>query len=370
MHLPNPADPSKAMKDLDDRGETWEAERNAPVSDVLTALFVNPIRSQGQLDQADPDSPLLRENHSRSAILFGPPGTSKTTLVQCIAGALGWNYLEVHASSFVVDGMESVHERADWIFSRIMELDRCVVLFDEIDELVREREDRETQVYSRFLTTSMLPRIAELWKQAKVLFFVATNSFKYFDFAIARNQRFDARLFVAPPSFRKKVKKLLEFAEVREITGINQEHVEKALRDDQGDLALLSLLRFDQLAELGKCLRDNKEGGVVNRATLQDCLARFRSRIQQTYPPEQFRTDRVRTDRDQQRIALVAFDDELVSLPVDLDFYSRDGGKYYYSIDDPWSLRPDFDGNGWTATRVEPASYRVEKHKTLDQGLG
>ena len=165
--------------------------------------------------------------------------------------------------------MESVHQRADWIFSRLMELDRCVVLFDEIDELVREREDRDTQVYSRFLTTSMLPRIAELWKQGRILYFVATNSYKYFDFAIARNQRFDARLFVAPPSFRKKVKELIRYAEVKEIVGVNQDHVEKALRDDQGDLGLLALLRFDQLAELGKYLKDNKEGDAADRATLR-----------------------------------------------------------------------------------------------------
>ena len=40
VRLPDPADPIKAIKDLDERGETWEAESRAPVSDVLAALFI------------------------------------------------------------------------------------------------------------------------------------------------------------------------------------------------------------------------------------------------------------------------------------------------------------------------------------------
>jgi SpoVK/Ycf46/Vps4 family AAA+-type ATPase len=357
VRLPDPADPAKAIETLRQRGETWEFEGKAPVSDVLAALFINPMKCHRNDDRASPDSPLLADNHSRSAILFGPPGTSKTTLVESIAGALGWSYLEIHASSFVVNGMESVHQRADWIFSRIMELDRCVVLFDEIDELVREREDRESHVYSRFLTTSMLPKIAELWKQRRVLYFVATNSFKYFDFAIARNQRFDARLFVAPPSFEKKLKELRAYADVK----INQNKVEKALQDGRANLGLLALLRFDQLPELGRRLKAQAAGKETYGDLLDECLAEFRTRIAESYPPENFQKDRRRTDRDQQRIAVVVFDRELGAESEIFRQHFVDGKQFYYSIDDPWTLNALIEGDGWRATKVGPASYHVEK---------
>jgi hypothetical protein len=93
-----------------------------------------------------------------------------------------------------------------------MELDRVVILFDEIDELVRERE-MEPDQFGRFLTTSMLPRLAELWKARKVIYFVATNHIEYFDRAVTRSERFDAIIFLSPPSFdgkRREVLRLLE----------------------------------------------------------------------------------------------------------------------------------------------------------------
>src|SRR5262249_53914110 len=143
------------------------------------------------------------------------PGTSKTALVEQIAYALDWRFIEIHAGDFVAKGYQEIGQTADDIFSILMELDHCVILFDEVDELVRERAFRNPQqeqasadMFGRFLTTSMLPKLAELWKQRKILYFVATNHLEYFDEAIKRSQRFDAHLFVAPPSFEKKKKVL------------------------------------------------------------------------------------------------------------------------------------------------------------------
>ena len=50
----------------------------------------------------------------------------------------------------------------------------------------------------------MLPKLAKLWDQRRVLFFVATNDVDAADAAIKRTQRFDARVFVAPPAFHVK----------------------------------------------------------------------------------------------------------------------------------------------------------------------
>jgi hypothetical protein len=56
----------------------------------------------------------------------------------------------------------------------------------------------------------MLPRLAELWKARKVIYFVATNHIEYFDRAVTRSERFDAIIFLSPPSFEIKCKRILE----------------------------------------------------------------------------------------------------------------------------------------------------------------
>jgi SpoVK/Ycf46/Vps4 family AAA+-type ATPase len=186
---------------------------------LLGSIFINPLveltsPSSGDPDKPliDPDKPLIDDKFARSAILFGPPGTGKTTLVSGVADAIGWKYIELHPSHFVSEGLSKVQRTADLIFSELMEVDHAVILFDEIDELVRER-DLEPDQFGRFLTTSMLPRLAELWAARKVMYFIATNHIDYFDRAVTRSGRFDAIIFLSPPSFQAKkveIEKILQ----------------------------------------------------------------------------------------------------------------------------------------------------------------
>lgn len=195
-----------ARQEINSRGRTWGSGK-VPVSDRLWTMFINPIRMHECTDKLEPDSQPIAKDHARSAILFGPPGTSKTTLVRSVADVLEWQYVEIHASHFVAAGLTQVQKTADTIFRQLLELDHTVVLFDEIDELVRERE-MEEDAFGRFLTTSMLPKLAELWAARKILYFVATNHINYFDSAIIRSHRFDALVLVSPPSFKAKVQEL------------------------------------------------------------------------------------------------------------------------------------------------------------------
>src|SRR5260370_9351808 len=54
----------------------------------------------------------------------------------------------------------------------------------------------------------MVHRTGELWKGRKVMYFVATNHIEYFDRAVTRSERFDAIIFMSPPSFQAKTRKL------------------------------------------------------------------------------------------------------------------------------------------------------------------
>ena len=91
----------------------------------------------------------VKLQHRRSALLFGPPGTSKTTLVQAVAETLEWPYVEITPSDFLREGLGQIYEEANRIFEDLMDLSGVVILFDEMDALVQRRGAGEGQAVGR-----------------------------------------------------------------------------------------------------------------------------------------------------------------------------------------------------------------------------
>jgi SpoVK/Ycf46/Vps4 family AAA+-type ATPase len=86
----------------------------------------------------------------------------------------------------------------------LSECEQVVVLFDEIEELVRER-GVAGEALSRFLTTAMLPKLAALSNRRRIVYLVATNHLEVFDAAIRRPGRFDMILPVNTPTAEAKL---------------------------------------------------------------------------------------------------------------------------------------------------------------------
>jgi hypothetical protein len=153
---------------------------------------------------------------SRSALLFGPPGTSKTSVVKAVAQRVNWTYIELSPSDFLRDGLPNIYGVANEIFDDLKDLRDVVVLFDEMDALARNREDdtaddHPLDITQQFLTTSMLPKLAQLHDQRDLLFFMATNFQGRFDAAIKRPGRFDLLLLLGPPSWQRKLGDIGQF---------------------------------------------------------------------------------------------------------------------------------------------------------------
>lgn len=268
---PSQPSPDAARTLLSNRGNTWPTSDSQTVGRQLAMLFLNPIdATSNERPTIDHDRPLIDE--SRSAVLFGPPGTSKTTLVESLAGCLSWDYVEVHASDFLSEGMDRVPAKADAIFARLMELDHCVILFDEIDELIRVRDPGSSAPFGRFLTTSMLPKLAKLWNQRRVLFFVATNDIEAADPAIKRSQRFDAAMFVAPPAFEKKIERLAALGTPISLTIAEVEDSLAGEDSADPDLGVFAMLRWDQLDDLSHRLRVAERNGTPANEALRGTL--------------------------------------------------------------------------------------------------
>eukprot|EP01041_Mallomonas_annulata_P009233 gene9233-19148_t len=137
---------------------------------------------------------------SYSAILFGPPGTAKTTICTSIAAALGWNFLTIDTADFLADGLQNIASRMTYVFDRLRALERTIILFDEVEEFCLDRENPNLAMESRMLTTAMLTQLNDLRRQQASAFIVATNRLRSFDAAVTRPGRFDMLLFVGTPN--------------------------------------------------------------------------------------------------------------------------------------------------------------------------
>jgi SpoVK/Ycf46/Vps4 family AAA+-type ATPase len=187
-----------------------------------------------------------------SVLLFGPPGTSKTQLTRAVASKLNWPLVELDPSIFLSDGIEKIYERAEEIFEDLRQLSTVVVLFDEMDALVQTRgeSNQPLDVTSRFLTTSMLPKLARLHDNGKLIFFFATNYPENFDPAIKRPGRFDILVCVGPPNWRSKIdgldKLLPKIKKVGDRDTIKTKLNNLTKKANTNQLELLDLLTFKE----------------------------------------------------------------------------------------------------------------------------
>ena len=136
-------------------------------------------------------------------LLYGPPGTSKTTLVTALAERQKWDLLSLSPSDFVADGLDKIEFRSRKIFSDLMRVDRCVILMDEMDSLFRDRRifADEPGTIIEYVIPAFLPKLQELREYASnrdVAVFYVTNYHENIDGAISRGGRIDSHLIVLP----------------------------------------------------------------------------------------------------------------------------------------------------------------------------
>ncbi len=199
---PNPA----AFDNLYQPEVPLTEEKPMLLGDFLREGLLEPLRMPGPVltyslvRSADPHS------KARSGILFGPPGTGKTSYVRKVAEYLGWPLVVLDPSVFADEGLPLIATVASRVFAKLLELEDTVVFFDEMDALMHTRTDAAGSFEQRFLTTSLLPKLQALADRAGCLFFVATNHFDTIDRAAQRPGRFDFKLQVLPPSYDEKLR--------------------------------------------------------------------------------------------------------------------------------------------------------------------
>jgi transitional endoplasmic reticulum ATPase len=132
----------------------------------------------------------------KAAVLFGPPGTGKTTFVKAVAGRLEWPFVELFPSRLAAEG---AHGRAGALrdfFEAARDIERLVLFIDEVDEIAGRRCARPD---TEGVTNELLKAIPPFRAHDDRLLVCATNSVRDLDPALLRPGRFDYVLPIGPP---------------------------------------------------------------------------------------------------------------------------------------------------------------------------
>jgi hypothetical protein len=134
----------------------------------------------------------------RAIVLFGPPGTGKTTFAKGIASRLNWPFVEIEASEIAGEGPEREAKLLADSFGRARtDLASAVVFVDEVEDLAAARS--EQRKVSPSVTNEFLKQVPRMRDFPEHLLVCATNWVRRLDPAFLRPGRFDHVLPVGAP---------------------------------------------------------------------------------------------------------------------------------------------------------------------------
>ena len=125
----------------------------------------------------------------KAVVLFGPPGTGKTTFAKAIASRLEWPFVEVFPSRLAADpkGLAGALRET---FLKISDLEHAVVFIDEVEEIAAQRGGEPPSALQG-VTNELLKIIPAFREQPGRLLVCATNFIRALDSAFLRHGRFD-----------------------------------------------------------------------------------------------------------------------------------------------------------------------------------
>lgn len=150
--------------------------------DILERRLVLPLSDPGLAEEYGVVPP-------RAIVLFGPPGTGKTTFAKGIASRLGWPFVEVFPSRLAASSKGLAGELRE-TFDQVDGLDHVVVFIDEVEEIASHRGG-EPPSATQGVTNELLKIIPAFRERPGRLLICATNFIRALDQAFLRHGRFD-----------------------------------------------------------------------------------------------------------------------------------------------------------------------------------
>ncbi len=182
------------------KGEEAEGQETSMRDVVGLEEAKKAISDAIELPLAHPD--LIKKYNIKSVngiLIFGPPGTGKTMLVNAIKSEMkGITMLELNGAELVDQGIERATATINETFDRAKSNTPAVILLDEVEELILKRGSASE--FSAQVTSTMLREMDSASKITNVIVIGTTNRPDAIDSAALRPGRFDKLVFVRPPS--------------------------------------------------------------------------------------------------------------------------------------------------------------------------
>ena len=222
-----------------------------------------------------------------AVMLFGPPGTGKTTFARAVASRLDWPFVELFPSRLSdTPGGLAAALRAS--FEVAGNLEHAVVFIDEVEEIASRRGGIPPSP-TQGVTNELLKLVADFRDQSGHLLICATNFVRALDAAFLRHGRFDYVIPIGLPDAEARqaiwrryipssvVAGIEVDALVTASDGLTPADIEYAARKASQE-ALARALRTDIDPPAGKELKtaDYLEALTETRATVSaDTVAEF-----------------------------------------------------------------------------------------------
>jgi SpoVK/Ycf46/Vps4 family AAA+-type ATPase len=220
------------------------------------------------------ERPELADRHGvvspKAIILFGPPGTGKTTFAKGIASRLQWPFVEIQPAEIHGEGAERQAKLLAESFERVAALAAAVVFVDEVEDLASMRH--ESRKVSPSVTNEFLKQIPRLREAPHHLLVCATNWVSRLDGAFVRPGRFDYVLPVGPPESAAR-----EAIWSRYVDEITDEPVDVDRLVAASELFTPADIEFSARKAAQLAFEREHFGKTGSRATTEDFLAAIRA---------------------------------------------------------------------------------------------
>jgi GNAT superfamily N-acetyltransferase len=134
----------------------------------------------------------------KAVILFGPPGTGKTSFAKSVASRLDWPFVELFPSRLAAGDAGGLATSLRETFTDLANLETLLLFIDEVEEIAGVRSGLAVDP-GHGVTNELLKLIPGFRDHDDRLLICATNSVRSLDPAFLRPGRFDYVIPVGPP---------------------------------------------------------------------------------------------------------------------------------------------------------------------------